>query len=95
MIPDSERWVRIPEQLATHQCIDPAELSPPVGDVIDPEALERTVSTARSGKGSTASTVTVEYDTLTVTVEAADSIDVTADGNQSIMATESARSRLL
>jgi len=86
LIPDSERWVRIPEQLATHQCIDPAELSPPVGDVIDLEALERTVSTARSGKGSTASTVTVE---------AADSIDVTADGYQSIMTTESARSRLL
>ena len=79
MIPDSEHWVRIPKQLAAHQGVDPAELSPPVGDVIDPEALERTVSTARSESGSTASTVTVEYDTLTVTVEAADSVDVTVE----------------
>lgn len=79
MVSDSELCARIPQQLAAHQGVDPAELSPPVGEIIDLEALERTVSTAANGNVSTASTVTFEYDTLTVTVEAAESVDVTVE----------------
>ena len=79
LIPDTELSVRIPEQLAAEQGIDPTELSPPVGEVIDLEALERTVSAAAGGSGPTASTVTFEYDTLTVTVKAAESVDVTVE----------------
>jgi len=76
MVPDSELSVRIPQQLAAQQGVDPAELTPPVGEVIDLEALERTVATAAEGRRSTATTVSFEYDSLTVTVEAADGIDV-------------------
>ncbi len=59
--------------------VDPAELSPPVGDVIDLEALERTASSAATGSQPTASAVSFEYDTLTVTVEAIDGVDVTVE----------------
>ena len=79
MVPDSELSVRIPEQLAAELGVDPAELSPPVGDVIDLEAVERTVSSAATGSQPTASAVSFEYDTLTVTVEATAGVDVTVE----------------
>lgn len=67
--------VRIPQQIADKQGVDPAELTPPVGDVIDIEALERTLSTATVSQQTTPA-VTFGYDTLTVTVEGTDSIEV-------------------
>ena len=79
MIPDTDLSIRIPQELAAQKGVDPAVLSPPVGDVIDLEALERTVTTAASGSPSTTTTVSFEYETLTVTVEAADRIDVTVE----------------
>ena len=70
--------VRLPQQLAAAKGVDPTELTPPVGDVIDIEALERTVSAAAGGHG-TATTVTFEYDTLTVTVEGPENIDISVE----------------
>ena len=79
MVPDTDLSVRIPQQLAAQQGVDPTELAPPVGDIVDLDALERTVTTAAEGRRSTATTVTFEYDSLTVTVEAADGIDVSVE----------------
>ncbi len=70
--------VHLPQQLAAHQGVDPTELTPPVGEVIDIEALERTVSAAAGGHG-TPTTVTFEYDTLTVTVEGSEDIEVSVE----------------
>ncbi len=70
--------VRLPQQLAAHQGVDPTELTPPVGEVIDIEALERTVSAA-GGHGTPPTTVTFEYDTLTVTVEGSEDIEVSVE----------------
>jgi hypothetical protein len=67
--------VRIPQQIAANLGVDPIELTPPVGDVIDIEALERTLSTA-TGSQQTTPAVTFGYDGLTVTVEGTDSIEV-------------------
>ncbi|ATW89726.1 hypothetical protein halTADL_3023 [Halohasta litchfieldiae] len=67
--------VRLPQQIADKQGVDPTELSPPVGDVIDIEALERTLSTAAASQQTTP-TVTFGYDGLTVTVEGTDDIEV-------------------
>ncbi|MEA1932687.1 HalOD1 output domain-containing protein [Halohasta litorea] len=71
--------VRLPQELATHQGVDPTELTPPVGDVIDIEALERTVSAAAGDHGTPPTTVTFEYDTLTVTVEGSEQIDIAVE----------------
>lgn len=77
MVPDTDLCVRIPQQLAAQQGVDPTELSPPVGEVVDLEALERMVSSAPGGRQSAATTVTFEYDAFTVTVEATDGVNVT------------------
>jgi|AntDeeMetagen681_2_1112603.scaffolds.fasta_scaffold00342_4 hypothetical protein len=79
MVPDTELSVRLPEKLAAAQGVDPTELTPPVGDVIDIEAVERTVSAAAGSHGIPTTTVTFEYDTLTVTVEGSEHIEVSVE----------------
>ena len=79
MVPEPELGVRLPEKLAAAKGVDPTELSPPVGDVIDIEALERTVSAAAGGHGTPTTTVTFEYETLTVTVEGSENIEVSVE----------------
>lgn len=73
MVPEPELSVRLPEKLAAHRGVDPTELSPPVGDVIDVEALETLVT---GGHGTAPTTVSFEYDALTVTVEGPGMIDI-------------------
>ncbi|MFW6321972.1 MAG: HalOD1 output domain-containing protein [Halohasta sp.] len=77
MVPDIDLSVRIPNQLAALHGVDPTELSPPVGEVVDLEALERTVSSAVSAERSATTTITFEYGSFTVTVEASEGVDVT------------------
>jgi len=79
MVPEPELCVRLPEKLAAAQGVDPTELTPPVGDVIDIEALERTVSSTAGGHGTPPTTVTFEYDMLTVTVEGSDGVEVSVE----------------
>jgi len=66
--------VKIVQEIAEQQDVDPSEVEPPLHSVIDTEALERLFSATngRSRRGR----LTFEYNGYTVTVEANEAVSV-------------------
>lgn len=79
MVSETELSVRLPQQIAAAKGIDPTELTPPLYEVVDTEALAATLSSVETSRQAAPATFTFQYDNLSVTVTATEAVDITVE----------------
>ena len=73
---DNRLSSRLVTTLADAKGVDPTELSPPLYDVIDPEALDSLFRPTQNGNGRSYGEITFRHGDFEVTVDSEGSVDV-------------------